>query len=433
MKSGTIKIFNQSTCQEVKTLRGKHKTPVKLLRFGLKEAVLASAGSKTVRVWDTSSWAQRWELPIPAQPMSISFAEEDSRLLVSLKNNHFFTWDLRTGTKLFSDDWTRDLEGQRALSCSRPVAATCSVEERLLAVVYRGQDILLWDFDTDGLLETCTKEGTSASMHRNVNGGVITAVFGNGPNHFLLAAAYLDGDLVVFDTNDGSVKNKVLANAQVLASSPEGRTLATGDSSGTIQLYDFESLRLLYRIKSDDFTIKSLKFSRDSCRILDIRASQCQVWDPTVLVRQENEDEASDTVSISTAPQEIGTEVFEEHNLVTSLACPSTKTPGGNEVFFVGKEDGAVYLHETRTGNQLRKLFDHGFKSPISWIFLDEDSKTLASVDSSSRVVIHELSTGWEVQESIYDHRVGAAVDQVLFSRKHSRILISSSVSLSVS
>jgi hypothetical protein len=89
----------------------------------------------------------------------------------------------------------------------------------------------------------------------------------------------------------------------------------------------------------------------------------------TVLVRQETEDEASDTVSNSTAPQEIGTEVFEEHNLVTSLACPNTKTPGGNEVFFVGKEDSAVYLHETRTGNQIRKLFDHGSKTPISWIF----------------------------------------------------------------
>jgi WD40 repeat protein len=205
--------------------------------------------------------------------MSISFAEEDSRLLVSLKNNHFSTWDLRTGTKKFSDDWTRDREGHRALSCSRPLAATCNVEERLLAVVYRDQDILLWDFETDGLLETCTKEGTSASMRRKVNGGVITAVFGSGPNHSLLAAAYLDGDLAVFDTNDGSVKRKVLANAQVLASSPDGRTLATGDSAGTIQLYDFETLTLLYRIKSNDYTIRSLKFSRDSCRIPDIRAS----------------------------------------------------------------------------------------------------------------------------------------------------------------
>jgi hypothetical protein len=72
--SGTIKIFNQVTCQEAKTLRNKHRTPVKLLRFGAKEAILASTDAKAVIIWDTSSWTQRWELAISAQPMSISFA-----------------------------------------------------------------------------------------------------------------------------------------------------------------------------------------------------------------------------------------------------------------------------------------------------------------------------------------------------------------------
>lgn len=429
--SGIIKIFNQVTCQEVKTLSDKRKTPVKLLRFGTKDLILASANSQVIQIWDTSSWAQRWELEIAAQPMSISFAEDDSRLLVSLKNNHFSTWDLRTGTKQYSDDWTRDLDGQRALSCSRPITAACNVEERLLAVVYRGQDLLLWDFELDTLLDTYTKEGTSASIRRNMNGGVITAVFGTGLNHSLLAAAYVDGDLVVFDTNDGTVKHTVLANAQVLASSPEGRTLATGDSSGTIHLYEFETLRLLYRIKSDEYTIRSLKFSRDSCRILDIRASQCQVWDPTVLVRQDADDEVSDTVSISTAPMEIGSEPFEEHSSVTSLTCPKTKNlERGNEVFFVGKDDGAVYLHETKIGAQRSKLYDHGANIPIVGLYFDEEGKLLASTDSSSRVVIREVSYGWNVGEPIFNHRAGVAVDQLLFSHKHSRILVCSSVSL---
>jgi len=423
MNSGTIRIFNQATCQEVKTLFHKHATPVKLLRFGIKEGILVSASFKVVRVWDTTTWTQRWEFRIPAQPMSISLAEEDQKLLISLKNNHFTTWDLTTGTEKYSDDWTQDLEGQRALSYSRPIAAACNVEERLLAVIYRGQDILLWDFDFDALLETYTKEGAGANSRRNVNGGVTSVVFGAGPNHSLLAAAYLDGDLVVFDTNEGSVKNKTLANAQVLASSPDGRTLATGDSSGTIQLYDFETLKLLHRIRSDDYDIKSLKFSRDSCRIIDVRASQCQVWDPTVLVRQDNEDELSDTVSISTSPQEVGAESFENVVLVTSLACPKS-----NEVFFVGKEDGVVYLHETRSGTQIKKLVDHSSSVPIIGIYFDDESKLLANIDSSSRVIIHKLSPTWEALESIFDHRAGMAVDQLLFNHQNSRILICSAM-----
>ena len=213
--SGTIKIFSQVTFQEVKTLRDKHKSPIKLLRFGTIESVLASADAKVVRIWDTSSWTQKWELEIAAQPMSISFAEDDLRLLISLKNNHFSTWDLNTGSKQYSDDWTQDLDGQRALSCSRPITAACNIEERLLAAVYRGKDLLLWDFELDTLVDTYTKESMSASFRRNMNGGVITAVFGISPTHSLLAEAYVDGDLVLFDINDGIVKNKVLANAHV--------------------------------------------------------------------------------------------------------------------------------------------------------------------------------------------------------------------------
>jgi WD40 repeat protein len=195
MDSGTIRIFNQNTCQEVKTLPKKPKAPVRLLRFGVREGILVSADSKAVRVWDTATWAQLREFKIPALPMSLSLAEEDQFLLVSLKNNHFSTWDLTTGELKYSDDWTQNLEGQRALSFRRPIAAACNVEERLLAVVYRGQDILIWDFEGDNLLETYTKEeGASSSTRRTANSGVISVVFGAGPNVTLLAAAYLDGE-----------------------------------------------------------------------------------------------------------------------------------------------------------------------------------------------------------------------------------------------
>lgn len=71
----------------------------------------------------------------------------------------------------------------------------------------------------DVLLEINTKTGTSARIRRNVNGGVITAGFGTRPNLSLLAATYVDGDLVVFDISDDSVKRRMLAKAQVLAPS----------------------------------------------------------------------------------------------------------------------------------------------------------------------------------------------------------------------
>jgi WD40 repeat protein len=175
-----------------------------------------------------------------------------------------------------------------------------------------------------------------------------------------------------------------------------------------IQLYDFETLKLLYSIRSDDYAIKSLKFSRDSSRILDIRASQYQVWDPMVLVRQDTEEELSDTVSISTAPQEIASEDFEDVVLVTSLACYRK-----SEIFFVGKEDGAVYIHDTKSGAEIQKLFSHADGVAIVRLYFDDEKNLLSSVDSSSRVLIHKLirlSDTWDVEEACFNHRAGVLV-----------------------
>lgn len=113
---------------------------------------------------------------------------------------------------------------------------------------------------------------------------------------------------------------------------------------------------------------------------------------------------------------------------MTSIGCPKTRMHRGDEVFFVGKEDGAVYLHETRTGSQIVKLFDHGASIPIVGLYFDEASKMLASIDSSSRVLIRELGNGWKAHEPIFDHRAGVSVDQILFSPKGSRVLICSAV-----
>jgi WD40 repeat protein len=430
MVSGTIRVYNPTTCQEIKTLHHIHKEPVKHLRYGMGAGVLVSSGTKMIRVWNTATWEQMYEFKISSQCMSIALADEDQFLLAALKNNCLMLWDLDDGTLCNSNIWTRDLEGQRVHSFRRPIAAAFSVEECLLAVVYRGQDILLYDLEADALFETYTKEtGARASSNRTLHGGVVSVVFGAELTRKLLAAAYVDGDLVIFDTSEGMVKEMTLANAQILAASPDGRTLAAGDSSGTIQFYDFETLRLLYRLKSDEYSITRMKFTADSHHLIDIRGSQCQAWDPMVLVRQDADEELSDTISISPTMQEMKLESFEDHVLVTSLACH-----GSSEIFFCGKEDGAVYLYEMKHGQHIKKLFSHAEGVAIVSLCFDDERKFLSSVDSSSRVMIRRVfrqQEAWEVEEPIFDYRAGVAVDQILFNRGQTRILVGSSMAAS--
>ena len=426
LSNGSLVVYQDMTCQEIHTLQ--HQEPVRMLQFGQKGNAIASAGMKTIRLWDIALWQQLWRLDISADCLSLSFTDEDRLLLGALRNNRLMIWDLTTGLLSDSADWTGDHGDQGTHAYRRPIAAAICVGSSLLAVVYRGQDILIWDIERNAVHDTYGK-GTGAhqddtvtrSVKAFVTGGL---VFSADPTANLLAASYSDGDLVLFDTYEGTVKEKTLANAHILASSPNGRTLAAADSAGTIQIFDFETLKLLYCISSEEYGIKSLTFSGDSCRLLDIRGSECRVWDPTILVRQDDDEENSDTVSISTFPQEVRLESSEDIVLITSLACH-----GSGEVFFCGKTDGAVYLYDGKSGLEIQKLISHSNGVSILSLHFNNQSNILTSVDTSSRVMGHKLSPqdkAWKAVKTSVDYRLGVAVDQVLSNEKGTRVLVSS-------
>ena len=419
--SGKIVVYNEMTCQEVQSLQ--HQESVALLAFGRGADHLVSGGSRLICLWDTSSWELLWKSAIPQQCMSVAFIEEDGLLLGALRNNRLMIWELLDGHIQDTVDWTEDVKGPRSNSFRRPTIAEFCTECELLAVVYRGQDILLWSLESYTLLDTYNRHGSSSKTKcHGDDAGVICLVFSEAPYATLLAAGYSDGDLLLFDTALGSVRETAYVNAQTLACSPDGRTLASGDSSGTIQLFDFETLTPLYRINSDQYCIRRLAFSGDSSRLMDIRRSECRVWDPMISIRHDGDELNSDTVSIC-ASQEVSPESSRKVTLITSLACQRS-----GEVFFCGKEDGSVYLYDTRHGQQRHKLFGHAYGVSIVSLFYDNESKTLISLDVTSRIIAHQLvhgHDGWEKTKVLLDHHVGAAVQQVLTSPGSTHILVS--------
>ena len=422
MSSGKIVVYNETTCQEAQTLH--HHEPVRLLQLGHTTDLLISSGSRSVRIWSISTWEEMWTFDIPQLCLSILLMVE-RLLLGALRNNCLVVWDLTTGTLRDSVDWTQDFGGQISHAFRRPTVAAFSVELSLLAIVYRGQDILLWDLERHICHDTYCKDygARSPGGKGRTQSGATGVVFSAAPNMTLLAATYSDGDLVLFDTSNGTVRETTLANAQSLASSHDGRTLACGNSSGTIQLFDFGTLKLLYRISSEEYGIKQLVFSGDSHRLLDIRRSQCRVWDLTVLMSQDVDDGNSDTISVSTAPQEINIESPKSVILITSLADSSK-----NDIIFSGKEDGAVYLYDTRSARQIKKLFKHADGVSILSIVFNSDSETLISIDSSSRIMTHravQLQFEWHAAETLFDHRAGIPIVQALSNRDSTRSLLS--------
>jgi WD40 repeat protein len=173
-----------------------------------------------------------------------------------------------------------------------------------------GEDIILWDFAQDQIHDIYEKETDSCSQgSTKLADGVSTVralTFSRAIGTNILATTYSDVDLHVYDTESGDPKASYPgANTMVLASSPDGRRLTGSDSRGNIILFDFETIKFLYRIWFDNCSIiaKSLAIMADSFRLIEVRGNQCRVWEPPVLLRQDMDDEQSDTVSLTTGPQ----------------------------------------------------------------------------------------------------------------------------------
>ena len=421
--TGSIRVYGNSTCQELRAL--SHGECPKSIAFGDLDNLLVSGGLRKVSVWNLGSWERMWTFDLQAQCLSLAVEDKERLLIGALQNNNLICWDLITGDMISSIDWTQGFAGQSSHAV-RPTTAAFGVELNLLAAVYRGQDILLWDIENCTVYESYAKDGPRSGRDTG-NATVWSVVFCPASSSALLAAGYSDGDLVLFDISRGVVKEITVANAQTLTSSSDGYTLASADSAGTIQIYDFETLKLLYRITSiEEYSIRSLAFSTDGQRLFDLRGSVCRGWDPIILLRQDITDENSDTVSISTMAHEVQFDDSEDIPIVSSLCYPRFA-----DIFIAGKDDGSVSIHDANSGSVLHDLFRLDGNVTIVSMYFEQFGNTLITVDSSSRVTARRIQPkhpSYGIANPAIDHRTGVAVDQVLANRGSSRILICSTV-----
>ena len=106
----------------------------------------------------------------------------------------------------------------------------------------------------DILLGTCNKKQDSDTESQELDEDKVTPaigpIFNPDQDISLLATTDIGGDLAPFDLCELSLVTVVDLGAQTLALCPDGLTFVTGGSVSNIQLFEFESLRLMYWIKA---------------------------------------------------------------------------------------------------------------------------------------------------------------------------------------
>ncbi|KAF9765617.1 hypothetical protein IL306_002084 [Fusarium sp. DS 682] len=310
-------------------------------------------------------------------------------LLIASRNNCIETWNLGSETQAESvrRPWgdANTPETKRTPLLGVPCALTLSISHGMLAVAYNGQPIMLWDMEEDTYAGSCGKKLSSGETSTHV---VVALAFNPNPDIDLLAVAYLDGDLALLDPYADRQLECFRANCQILAPSPNGRFLSAGGANGVIHVYEFESLKLLYRVKSSNSYIKQLAFANDSMLLADIRGSQCTVWKPEAQLRES----LSDGSSGPTYATLIETVSMEAKAKVTSMAVHHTSA-----AIFCGRDDGSVVLYERKTAESLGVLYRH--KSQVRLLAWIEQRDALLSIDASNRIFLYRIQKsadkGW--------------------------------------
>ncbi|KAI4151541.1 MAG: hypothetical protein LQ340_003445 [Diploschistes diacapsis] len=401
-----------------------------MLKVGETGQTLVSVSFKSIRVWDTAAWRRLWSFGLEDRCMDISFLDEDRFILVALRNNALLFWVLTRGTCGELPTWLTTLHEGSLRNEQQPLKIGFSTGGSLVGVSYRGEDIIVWDIENEEIVDILGQDVGSRGPYATRHTGQ-TFLFDMVMNHSaesgLLAASYTDGELLIYDFFSNVVRARSTVNAHFLTSSPDGVTLACGNSAGLIMLYEFDTLQLLYRISSGGFAIRSLAFSADSCRLIDIRGRSARVWGPPVLVSMQQDtsthDLNSDTISLTTTPEDVDIGNIEDFTQISALLF--LQQYGW---VICGKSDGSIYLYDGKTGTRQGNAINGPDDVPILSLIGNSEAGTIVSVNDNNNLDIYKMPffEGQRTMLKLFSHQPKIQARQILLKQDASQMLVSS-------
>ena len=424
--NGNIIVYYDISCQEVTRL--EHGDSVLLMELGNLAVLLAASSRRSIKLWNVATGSLLFKTDISPgnDPLTLCIDDDGTKLMTATAKKEFIVWDISTGSTVKRQLWTEGGVENAASTVGRPpTAVKISLEHQLLAVTYRSLPIFLWDLNSLTFVGKCdlpTSHKGSASIP------ITDIVFNPNPDVELIAVAYMASELALYDISRLTFKISILSECDILVASSDGRTLAGGDSSGRIQLYDFDTLHLLTQISLPDYGVKAMRFSIDGLRLFDLRDCECNVWEPSALVRNSLDDTISvPSASAAAVPSKVKALPIEDIPTISAL-------PDSTDGAFIvcGNDHGSVVLHDLQTGKRKTELYKHARNCSIRFIQWNETAGIVSTVDIGSRLqvvrIIKDTTRGWKKSETILDERLGEhAIRQLLLSPDASKLLVGTS------
>jgi WD40 repeat protein len=419
-ESGNIHLYNHSSFQKENVII--HSVPVDLLLLDPLGAFVASSSIKYITVWDLKGnllWQKR------LRSRCIKLASSSTFIIGITMSGRALQWDIATGEQIEEHRYPyQPLDQNSRLQSDfikAPFKASIGPGLELLALAYRNGPTCIYELQNHSWI--------AWASDGNVRQVVVDLVFNPNPDVYLLLVAYDDSRLVLYDSWSGIVIQSQESNSHAiltsLSCSSDGRTFGTVDVLGNLQIWDFESLTLLYHILTPNYSFRILAFTSDGFNLVDVVDQEMKIWSPSALVRKTVEEEASTSEQAAILPVTEGQFVtFQSSKIRCTVA---------HQVFpnvFVGNYHGDVMVYNTSNpgnANMMTVLYSH--QGAVVKCLAVTSGNMIASGDVGGRVQVWQLDTTHpamiKTDKVTLQARFTAAICQILFDHTGEHLLVS--------
>lgn len=366
---GKIRLWNSDIFSDYLTLEVEE--PICLISFNSTGSLLACYGLDHTYVWNMSDGGLlvRVSNAYQERAMSLEFGPESSYLIIATTFRRVYRLELEGEDPAWlalSSSLLEETSIPDGAFVNSPSSVAFNRDCTQIAVAYKGFPLAVWNVEPPEMISRCGKKRKQA-RGRTANAtwtGVNRVVW--HPFNGQVIGLYRDGYIFKWgpmdDTHD-EVKQELDATPSEICCSPDGAVFATSDVKGTVKIYDFSQMVLIYRISSDDI-INTIAFSPDSRRFFDLRGSYCNVWEPNCLTRlgeSPHDDNASvmssefreDASILMSDPEETQSTVMSlatsEAQADSSPAITAVEVSPANSLAFYAKDNGTVELYDMAT------------------------------------------------------------------------------------
>ncbi|KAH6615827.1 hypothetical protein B0J18DRAFT_290678 [Chaetomium sp. MPI-SDFR-AT-0129] len=438
---GAINVWNTGILEEQKTLcLDEH---IWALAFSHSGALMAAYAVSKTLLWKVKDWSLLASVPNPDQERAIEFKFKDNDNLAMVSESRR-VYQLSPQDGASSVAWVQMnpalLQGPQ-IFCS-PSSVVFDTNCTKMAVAYLSAPLSIWTVDPPKMIAQFNRKskpgqgpGNSDTLDNKVvwhpSGTEVIGICGR-----VYKWNYVTDKYSEIQDDTSAVPNGISCN-------PDGRVFVTTDVEGSLKIYDFGSMSLLYKLKSKD-RINQIAFAPDGLRLYDLRGSYCTIWEPNCLLRSADPEEEqtsdvdsivddfwSDTGDIPRTPISLpaSESQVESRPAITSIDCG--RTPVGFLIAHTN-DDGSINIFDT-VSNRKHEVDKAMPRRKVGHLCWDDTQDRLAYSVVNGGVVVMSVRLEYEDDRAVsaetsYAEKQASTqrgqTTQLLFDTSGSRLLI---------